>query len=328
MDGIEIFDNGVAGFVSRREPAWHSLGNVVYDENVDTISAMREAGLTDWNVRVDEIPLPDGYQSDKPLLVTVRDRPFSPGKIDVFGPVGSRYVPFQNEQTAEFGDALHGEGAVLETVGSLHGGRQMFYTMKIDRTLLLDPSGSADQTDLYLIVANSHDGSKAIQAMISPVRVVCANTLNFAINQAQQSFKIRHTRNAGGRVDEARKALGIVGAYFDEFEVMARELFETKVTNDTFEQIVQALYPLDNDASKAAVTRQANKIESIESIWQSDANAPIFGTGWGAVNALTEWLDYGRNAHTEESNAVKASGFDLVTNKERQRMLSVVKAFA
>jgi len=64
----------------------------------------------------------------------------------------------------------------------------------------------------------------------------------------------------------------------------------------------------------------------VNEFWTADQNMPIHGTAWGAVNALTEWLDWGRNAHTEESAAAKASGFDSVTNKTRNTMLQAVQA--
>lgn len=334
--GIETYENGQTGFVTVRELPWWHLGHTfpVLDGPTDTYEAMKVAGLTDWNVRVEEVPLPAHYGTDAHIpLLTVRDRPgvevdrLAPKPIDVLGSVGSRYVPFQNEQLGGFGDALQGEGGLLETAGSLHNGRVVFYTMKIDRSLVLDVDGVKDTTDLYLVVFNSHDGSKAITALITPVRVVCQNTLNFALSMARQSFKIRHTMNAGKRVDEARHALGMSNAYMDEFEAEAKSLLDSKVSQDTFWDIVDALYPLDDDASKAAVTRHANMVDSIAEFQAAPTNLPFKGTAWGAVNTLTERLDYGRNAHSEENKFAKASGFDPAANKERNRILSAVKSF-
>ncbi len=81
----------------------------------------------------------------------------------------------------------------------------------------------------------SHDGSIAIQASITPVRVVCANTLNLALNRTKkkdgvkQSFKIRHTQTANGKVQIARETLGMANKYMDEFDMMAKAMWSESI---------------------------------------------------------------------------------------------------
>ncbi len=91
-------------------------------------------------------------------------------------------------------------GRRTATAGSIKGGRVVFGSLALQRETVLDPSGVADKVKTYLLINTSHDGSIAIQASITPVRVVCANTLNLALggkkkkNGIKQSFKIRHTQ--------------------------------------------------------------------------------------------------------------------------------------
>ena len=119
--------------------------------------------------------------------------------------VGDRYRVFQNEDLFAFGDQLLDGGAAWESAGSIKQGRQVFGALRIDRDVVLDPQGISDTTETFLLVTTSHDGSAAIQALITPVRVVCQNTLNMALSGAQQTFKVRHTADTAGRVQAARQ---------------------------------------------------------------------------------------------------------------------------
>ena len=175
----------------------------------------------------------------------------------------------------------------------------------------------------------SHDGSVAVQSAITPVRVRCQNTLNFAMKRAKQSFKIRHTQTADGKIAQARETLGLSIAYFDEFSAQAKELFERSVTNAEFSKIINAIYPKpDAESAKSAMTKWENKVVLIDDLYHnSKTNENIKGTAWGVVNALTERLDYFRTARKAgDSLMVGASGFDPVLTAEKNKILKKVLA--
>jgi len=318
-------------FASYRQPAWHGLGTV-FTEEVTTAQMLELANLQNWNVRLEEIAIPENFSSDKTNYFVARDNPFTENQNDILGIVGERYHTLQNEELFSFADTiLDGEGR-WETAGSLKGGRVVFGSLALEREpLVIDPSGVADRVNTYLLVNTSHDGSVAIQASVTPIRVVCANTLNMAIGNGnkniKQSFKIRHTQTANGKVQAAREALGIANAYMDEFDVMAKSLFETSVTNAQFNNIMLAAYPVPEKDSKGSMSKWATKTELIEDIYTGQFNNMIAGTAWGAFNAMTERLDWyrsGRNGNNE-SVLASASGFDPAINAEKNRLLKVVK---
>ncbi len=195
--------------------------------------------------------------------------------------------------------------------------------------MVLDPQGANDQTKLYLIVWTSHDGSVAVQAAVTPVRVVCQNTLNLAMRNAKQSFKIRHTQSVEGRIQVARETLGLALGYFDEFEKEAQELFKQEITNAEFSKLIQTIYPKPEKDSKGALKKWENKVVLLDDLYHnSPTNATIKGTKWGAFNALTERLDYYRSGRgNSESLMAGASGFDPVLTAEKNKILKLVKAF-
>ena len=324
--------NGVASFASFREPAWHGLGTVFTEEKT-TSEMLEAANLSNWNVRLEDVNIPTHLSSDKNYQYVVRTNPTDNTQTDVLGVVGERYHVLQNEDLFSFGDNILDGGGRWETAGAIRGGRVVFGSLALERETVLDPTGVADKVKTYLLINTSHDGSIAIQASITPVRVVCANTLNLALgrtkkrNGIKQSFKIRHTQTANGKVQIARETLGLANAYMDEFDKMAKAMIETQITAQQFNDIVLAAYPKPEEGKKLANTKWTNKIDVINDIYTGEFNGMIAGTAWGAFNALTERLDWHRSARggNNESILAAASGFDPMITAEKNRLLQIVQ---
>jgi phage/plasmid-like protein (TIGR03299 family) len=333
----EIADNSVTFSLvdSRSNPAWHSAANQVWntDEETPSISQiMDSAHLSNWDIRLENVSdyvTKHNFITDSFLVV--RDNPFNAGETDVLSVVGSRYKVVQNEDLFAFAQNLHDSNpdVKIDSAGSFKNGRVVFGSWSVPSTLVLDPKGANDTTNLYLVVYTSHDGSVAVQAAITPVRVRCQNTLNFAMKRAKQSFKIRHTATADGKIAAAREALGLSVAYFDEFSKQAHELFEREVTDAQFSKIIKELYPKPEMDKKGSLTKWENKVVLLDELYHnSPTNANIKGTAWGVVNALTERLDYYRTARkgNGESLAYSASGFDPVLTAEKNKIVKQVLA--
>jgi phage/plasmid-like protein (TIGR03299 family) len=324
--------NGVVSFASFREPAWHNLGTV-FDTEKNTNEMLVAANLNNWNVRLEDLEIPASLVSDKQYQYVVRTNPTDKTQTDVLGIVGERYVPLQNEDLFSFGDNILDGGGRWETAGSIRGGRVVFGSLALERETVLDPNGVADVVKTYLLINTSHDGSIAIQASITPVRVVCANTLNVALNRTRkkdgvkQSFKIRHTQTAEGKITVARQALGMANSYMDEFDKMAHAMIAKEISAKDFNDIILAAYPKPDLDTKGAVKKWENKVDMINDIYTGEYNGMISGNAWGAFNALTERLDWYRSARggNSESMFAAASGFDPAINAEKNRLLSIVQ---
>ena len=330
MHAVEVGQNGEQAFASFREPAWHGLGTV-FTEEKSTQEMLEAAYLNNWNVRLEAVPYPADYNVITPSYMVLRDNPFGDG-TDVLATVGERYRVLQNEELFDFGDALL-DGGRWETAGSIKQGRVVFGSLALERETVLDPNGVSDVVKSYLLVHTSHDGSTAVQASITPVRVVCQNTLNMALRGVKQSFKIRHTQTVGGRVMAAREALSLANTYFDEFDKEAQALIAKEITKAQFDAMVEAIYPRPENDAKGALKKWETKVDTIEEIYSSETvnGAGIANTAWGAYNALTERLDWfrkGRGERGAENVLAAASGFDPVTNAEKNKILSAVKEIA
>ena len=321
----------------RNQPAWHSFANKVFnqDEAVTTAEMLSGAKLSNWNVQLESVQdlLAPNYTSVSENFLVTRDNPYTDGQKDVLSVVGSRYKTVQNEDLFAFADNLHdgNQDVYWESAGSLKNGRIVYGSLAIPRTMVLDPQGANDETKLYLIVWTSHDGSVAVQSAITPVRVMCQNTLNLAMKKAKQSFKIRHTQTVDGKIAAAREALGLTFAYMDEFEKEAQELFNLEVTNAKFSEIINKIYPKPEKDAKGSIKKWENKVLLVDELYHnSPTNANIKGTAWGVVNALTERLDYYRTARkgSNESLMAGASGFDPVLTAEKNKIVKQVLSLA
>lgn len=325
---LDITD-GVASFVSAHTAAWHQLGETL-DHSFTAEEAMKEGRLGGWNVRT----LPAFARDEKGVEIpmggrraVVRDNPVRKGQIDFLGDVGSSYRIIQNEQHAGLLNALVEEsGATFDTAGSLYGGSHVFITMKLPGHIHV---GGVDPVDTYIAAVNSHDGSMAFTLMVTPVRVVCANTLNLAFGSSSHQFRIRHTSGVEKALhSQARQALDLTFNYLDVFQEQAEQLINTTMTQAQFEEIIEKEFGPAEDASNSTITRTQVKLDDMAELF-SDANTQdgIRNTAWAGLAALTEWADHfspTRGQDVDTSRAQKALLDPSFKNQALRLMLSAV----
>ena len=297
---LDITD-GQVSFVSAREDAWHQLGQVV-PEAMTAQQALEFGHLAGWNVR--KLPAWATDEEGNAIEMTdrfasVRTNPIN-GKTEFLGDVGKVYTTIQNEAHVNLLDALVDEsGGHFETVGALDGGRRVFVTMKVPAHILI---GGVDKVDCYLAAINSHDGSTPFTFMTTPIRIVCANTLNLAFHNCSNVFKIRHTTNSEKAVvAQAREVMGMTFDYIEGFQEQAEMLINTTVTQRRFEEIISAEFGAPEDAAKKTVTMADKRIETLAELF-ADAGTQegIRHTAWAGFNALTEYADHFAAARGDE----------------------------
>jgi phage/plasmid-like protein (TIGR03299 family) len=295
--GLDQYADGTTGFIGAREHAWHGLGTVMPSE-FTIAEAMTLAKLGDWNVRklpifateitdegVTNIEVADRFAIVRTNPETGQTEPLTAGQ-------GNQYTPIQNEAHAEFLTTLtDSSGAVLETAGSLQGGKRVFFSMKMPNTMLI---GGVDAVDTYLIAQNYHDGTGAFTAIASPIRPVCQNTLNTAINGAQNKFKIRHTSGASAAIAAARETLGLTFKYAEAFEAEAEKMIQETITaKATLAALDKVWTKPKGDVESISVKRWADRRNKIMIISElSPTLQTVKGTRWGAYQAVTEYLDH------------------------------------
>lgn len=226
-------------FYAGREKPWHGLGTQV-EEAPTSADALRLAGL-DWTVQRKPIQVCGGRKVDN-FFANVRS---SDGAV--LGVVSDRYQVVQNAEAFAFTDALiGGEGQVhYETAGSLMGGRKIWLLAKLPDTEIV-----GDKTEPYLCFSNTHDGSGAIRVCMTPIRVVCNNTLNIALNGAKRAWSVRHTGDIQAKLQEARMCLDMANKYMDKLAVYADQMANKTVTDEQIAKILDEMFPATEDMSE------------------------------------------------------------------------------
>ena len=294
------------------EVPWHGLG-VKVEDNLTPDEMLVAAGL-DWTVSKrhlfthsepsvenskEVIPVNDYY-------VLVRD---SDNKT--FGPCGPKFVPSQNADAFKFFEKFTSVGDMsMDTAGALKGGEQVWGLAKINDGFTLPGD---DRVLGYLLVSVSHKWGKANEIRFTPIRVVCNNTLTYALaDRTRPSFKMPHLTALDAEVfKSAEEALGIAGDRMKDFKESAEFLSSKNYTSQNVVSYISELFQpelLEQQKNieqmsdiKAIATRQSmvDEFKRIPAMVhqaleeQPGANLKSSkGTWWGAANAVTFIVDH------------------------------------
>ena len=276
-----------------REVPWHGLGTRV-EEAPTSADALKLAGL-DWTVDQKSIQVCGGSKIEN-FKANVRS-----SDKKVLGVVTDRYRVVQNHEAFAFTDSLIGGDVRYECAGSLAGGRKVWLLAQLPEREIV-----GDKTETYLCFSNTHDGSGAIRVCMTPVRVVCQNTLNLALRTAKRSWSVRHTGNIEGKLHEAQMCLEMAGAYMDNLEQEALRLADKKIRDEEIYKILDELFPLPSDASK----REEQNVKKLKDEFMICYFAPDIqqfrNTAWGMVNAMSDLVTHNapqrRTANYRENN--------------------------
>lgn len=218
-----------------RETPWHGQG-IRVEEAPTSADAIRLAGL-DWRVEQKPLFLEDGTEIEG-NFANVRSSDNKP-----LGIVGNKYKIVQNSDAFEFTDALLGEGVRYETAGSLKDGKIIWLLAKMPETVEI----LGNKVEPYMVFTNTHDGSGAVRVCMTPIRVVCNNTLNIALNRAKRVWSARHTGSITNRLDDARETLQFAKQYMDATKETFEELYKIKMDEFTLYRVMNNLIPITED---------------------------------------------------------------------------------
>lgn len=249
----------VESMFSVREMPWHGMGTIVEDAP-NSKEAIITAGL-DWEVESRRMYLADGSEVPD-AFANVRKTDNS-----VLGIVGNRYTIVQNNEAFSFTDNLIGEGCVYETAGSLKDGKQIWLLARLPKAVQI----AGDNVMPYLCFTNTHDGSGAVKVFMTPIRVVCNNTLNQALSTAKRTWSARHTGSIESKLREASETLELANSYMNELKKTSETLALQKIDEKKLLKMIEDLVPLDEGMSD----RQQTNIKDMRNdIWFRYSFAP------------------------------------------------------
>jgi phage/plasmid-like protein (TIGR03299 family) len=233
-------------FYTRTAP-WHGLG-VHCEEAPNSREALKKSGL-DWSV-IQRPIMTSNYVPVNGYKANIRDK-----DQKILGVVTDRYKVVQNHEAFAFTDTLLGEGVRYETAGSLADGKKVWLLAKLPNKYIME----GENIEPYLIFSNSHDGNNAIKIAMTPIRVVCMNTLNLALSSAKRIWSTVHVGNLKNKMQEAHNTLALAENYMTNLGQEFKSLSRIRLSDSKVNEYINMLLPVDENGSDMH-RRNINKI--------------------------------------------------------------------
>lgn len=264
-----------------REKPWHGLGTRV-EEAPTSADALVYAGL-DWEVIQKNVHTEDGS-----LIAGYKVNTRSTDNA-ALGIVSDRYKVVQNGDAFQFTDDLLGAGVTYETAGALQGGRKVWMLAKMPQKYFI----AGDEIEPYLVVMNSHDGSSGIKVAMTPIRVVCSNTLNLALGSAKRIWTTKHTENVMYRVHEAEETLGLAERYMAELGRGIDALSRIKLTDKKVMEFMNEFFPTTTDLPDVQRKNNQRLLDNMKArYWEAPDLANVGKNAYRFVNAVSDFATH------------------------------------
>jgi len=276
-----------------RDVPWHKLGTRV-EEAPDSKRALEVAGLN-WSIMQKSI-----FVDNKKIKGYVANTRSDNG--EVLGIVTNQYKVIQNTEAFAFTDDLIGTGEVkYETAGSLGKGERIWLLGKMPEIKLVD-----DITEPYLCFLNYHNGKGSVRVALTPVRVVCNNTLNVALRDAKRNWSTTHIGNIEDKLEDAKYTLGMAKNYLKNLQEEANILAKKEINKKVLAEFIEELLPIPDNAGNV---KERNIIELRKELAFRITKAPDLQkyqqTAWGVINGVSDFVSHTnpmRNTPTYQEN--------------------------
>tara|TARA_R110000737_G_scaffold120443_1_gene152679 strand:- start:385 stop:1413 length:1029 start_codon:yes stop_codon:yes gene_type:complete len=319
---------------------WHGLG-VKVDPNLTPLE-MQEAAQLDWSVSKRPSYTLDAPEWSEDVGIMQAENTFHIVRDSdnrILSHCGRDYLPIQNEDVFKFFKRFTEAGHMtMETAGSLKDGGEIWGLAKISEDFEL---AGDDLIKGYLLINQPHIVGRSMTIKLTPIRVVCNNTLTFALQQGgTASFRMPHVREFGNDVIEAaEEALGLSSERMTEFRNAATLLSKAKAKHSDVLDYVGEIYQpiMIEEYRKEQRLREEGKAIGLQEPLKDKLNKfprlvvdamehspganlkSAKGTWWGAVNAVTYVEDHLRESQNK-GNALHSAWFGAGANRKSKAL--------
>jgi phage/plasmid-like protein (TIGR03299 family) len=312
------------------ETPWHGIGTKIPDAKQLSVAEALE--VSGGNYEVEAVPQFVHDMIDvggKQELISTQTEQVCIRHAEnktIYGYSGKRYQPYQNKDAFElFQPLVDSEDIAFETGGVLGEGEICWILAQINKPNLEVVRG--DEVSLKLLLSNPHDGLHAIGFGLTPIRVVCQNTLAMAMNSNQSKIvKIKHNRNSQTNLEIMRDALSADMLSFETTIEKYRFLASRGCNRKDLMKFVKVINGLDEDTKFEDVsTRKQNIMDRMVQLVESGMgqdNPQVRGTWWGAYNGYTQYLNW------EKGNSTDKRLTNLWFSNENKKVFDVAMKYA
>lgn len=314
---ISIRSNGFAEIAFVGDVPWHGLGNPL--QHGASIEEWIAASGMDFTIE----RTPALYKVERDgmkayVKVPNRDVLMRSDTMAALGVVSDGYNVVQPSEVLEFfRDLTEAYDYQLEVAGCLFGGKRVWATASTgEGDYVVDRD---DTINRFLLLATACDGSLATTGKNTGIRVVCNNTLQASLHDGESMIKVSHRERFDA--DKMKRDLGIQRQSFAEMMDEMRALAAIRVNTATAKEITAQLFPTtrkDKATGQLVDPMSTFQASTVMGLFDGKARGSQFkgvmGTGYGYVQAVTEFVDYQARAHTPDNrldSAYFGRGSDL-----------------
>lgn len=322
VEEIQTYADVTQSFTTREAP-WLKMGKITNE----TKTAAEAAELGGLNFKVDLVDVAwlksveiGGVKQTDAIVTKIPSRKaiVRSDTGDFFGFASSKsYVPLQYAEAFDFMDTINPR---YVAAGTLRGGRQGFMVVKPEISMSLE-----DDHELFAVLRTSHDCSRGIEVMVMPLRGRCMNqlTLRSFAKGVDHRWSIKHTTTLHKKMAEAQASLEKIGIYIQRYESIVNRLCNTEVKVDRGQKLIEMVIPMpQHGKTERTETQWRERIEAITDLWTGSPQVGYAGTGWGLVNAVSEYFEWHRTGGTSESQFLNALQGE--THKKINRMCGIL----
>jgi phage/plasmid-like protein (TIGR03299 family) len=290
--------DGKAEMMYVGEMPWHGLGTRLEHPPRTAAEAIFAARL-DWNVVKQQLYVGDKHRPLPGQFAIVREDRWERNEDAIFGTVGQTYVPLQNMEAFTFFDPIIAtKAAFYETAGALGKGERVWVMARLYGDMEIVPG---DTVARYLLLSNSHDGTSSVQVKFTPVRVVCQNTLNQALDLGP-TLRVAHNREMQRHLGDTAEAIAEICERFDELQTFFKKMVWVQMKTASLETYLAAVFPepkrgKDDKRYERALKQMKRDRISAQKLFETGKgnDLPLVkGTLWAAYNGVTEYVDFAR----------------------------------
>jgi phage/plasmid-like protein (TIGR03299 family) len=271
------------------EVPWHGLG-VKVPGDLSPVQMLKKAGL-DWTVEA----VPSFVEFKGERISTGQKSLVRSTDGKVLSNVGEGWFPVQNEEAFEFFNDFCAAGDMsMDTAGSLKGGKMVWGLGKIKQSFELK---GGDVVESYLLFSNPHEFGRCIDIRTTNIRVVCNNTLTFAL-QSDSNTIVRRSHRTEFDANEVKLALGIAAEKLESYKLAAEFLSSKRYTNENLIEYFGKVFPVLTTKKESRKELSKSAIRALEVVETQPGAEMNPGTWWQAFNAVTYLTNHeiGRSA--------------------------------
>jgi phage/plasmid-like protein (TIGR03299 family) len=305
-------------FTARQLP-WAKIGTIIDDPDVDARQAAKLGGL-DFDVDSETLGYFDSV-TKKWVEIPTRRAIVHHDDRRWMSVVSTDYTVVQYGAAFDFLDQINPR---YVAAGTLSDGKQGFLVIQLPghESLAYAPGGEADPHQLYVLVRTSHDLSKSVEVAVLTLRDRCMNqlTLPSLVTDAPQRWTVRHVGNPQAKLREAQRVLAGAPRYAEVLDRRIQQLTSVNVTPQRLRVVLKHVL-------RNSLARKEDMIDRILEM----AKRPTVGfegTGWGAVNTVSEYFQWGRPTATRTEQSIFTDSFDGDGAKYTNRVATALLANA